>query len=354
MSPATVDRYLFKRSLASAALILGLVVVLMLGLEALMSMRWYLKGDLPEGTSRLWLICQLLAMRVPQILSPLLPIAAVGGVLMAIAPMLRKGELTALAAGGVSLRRACRSALLLAISIGVLDFALSDQVAPRLETQREALEDLLQGSFQHGATWHEADSGADWYAERVQLSRSGELTISDVIIATADGRLVTAGQLTHTSAGWQLEPPIVFSAGGEQPQLERSTEALPCTGPLAVNAKPDELASDLLSRHARTSLELLSRGSRLELSLVWQRLVRLVIPLLCLCCALPIFVRFSNRNRLLIGAAQALLMAAVPMIIMAVGTIAADTSPWPLPVVAALSLALALAPGAALMLRWRD
>lgn len=348
MTPSTLDRYLFRRSTAGALAVVGLVTLLVASLDLLLRLAELTDQPLTGDASRGGLIARYVCYRLPRIVSPLLPLAAVGGALIALVPMLRRGELVALAAGGVSLRRSCRGAFALAALLGVVDLALSDQVAPRLEGPATRAEAQLTGSPEKGRIWRVPDTGATWFASRLWFAADGGRA-EQLAVADGHGRLLLATGLVHEpGVGW-----ILLDTVEEGPDAVIRQAQLPAADWLALPYTPAELADRLASRQAMTGSELWARDGRLNRSLAIQRWLRLLIPLLCLCCALPVFVRFENRERSLQACSQALLAAAVPMGILSLGTTAAENGGLPLPVMLGGTLLLAAAPGTWLMWRWR-
>jgi lipopolysaccharide export LptBFGC system permease protein LptF len=346
---STLDRYLSRRCTAAVLAVLVLVAPLILGLDLLLRLSDLLGGPLAADQSRLLLIGELVLLRLPSVLSPLLPLAAVAGALVALAPMLRRGELTALAAGGVSLRRSCRAAFILALGLGLSDVILSDLVAPQVQGRLATVESRLTGSSHRGRVWRVPETGSTWFADRIDVTAEGRIEGQGLIIAT-EKHLLQAQRLHHVpGAGWQLEG--CTTSDGEAIHFE---ETLPCTGALRLPYAPNELAGVLASRYALSGFELWARGGHLNQSLALQRWLRLVIPLLCLACALPVFVRFENRSRLIPAASQSLVAAGIPLLVLAAGGAAADTARWSPALTLTVALALATLPAACWLRAWRQ
>lgn len=349
MTLAILDRYLLRRCAAGALALTVLVSALILGLDLLLRLADLTEGKLGPEQSRLGLLLRHLAYRAPMVISPLLPVAAVGGALIALVPMLRRGELTALAASGISLRRACRGAFLLAAVLGCVDLVVSDQLAPRLQGPAAQVEQQLTGRPDHGRIWRVETTGSTWFAGRIWL-REGRNHARQLAVASSDGRLITAGGLDYEDpGGWVLRDVVEEGRTGV-----RHHEHLAATGWLALPYSPADLSQLLASRYALTSPELWRQGGQLNRSLALQRWLRLLVPLLCVACALPIFVHFENRERLIQGTGQALVAALVPVALIGLGAAAADASDAPPILVMGIAGALAAAPGVWLVLRWRN
>jgi lipopolysaccharide export LptBFGC system permease protein LptF len=290
----------------------------------------------------------LLLYQAPDLLAPLLPLAAVGGALISMAPMLKRSELVALAASGVSVRRACRGIFVVGLLLGAINFALNDQIAPRLETARQAAESTLSGKHQRGQVWHRPETGSDWFATGVNLADPLMPEIYGLLVATKDGSLLRAERLSWDDERWWLLSPHLVTDDARRISAER----LPCDGALAL-PPPAQLSADLASRYALTSSELISRGGRLNLSMAAQRILSALTPVLALLCALPVFARFANRDALIPAAIRALLCAAIPLGIIGAAGWVADSSSLPPVLVAALAAIIALLPGLILYQRWR-
>lgn len=343
-----LDRYLLRHSAIGALAVIGLLSVLVIGLELLLRLGDFQRGTLGQDQSRTGLIARWMLFRLPLVVSPLLPAAAVGGVLLALAPMLRRGELTALAACGTSLRRCCAGALALGLGLGVVDLALSDQIAPRVQGPLLRVEAQLTGRPEQGRIWRVPETGSTWFAGHAWLA-ADDGRARGVAVADGAGRLVTAQRLVYADTGWVLHDLIE-----EGPEGTVRHALVPASGWLALPYTPRELGVLLASRHALTGGELWRRGGRLNRSLALQRWLRLLAPLLAVACALPVFVRFANHDRLIQGSGQAAITAAVPLVVLALGGAATDNGDLPPGVMMVASLALAAVPALWLWSRWRD
>ena len=349
----TIDRYMLKRCTLAMAMICTLVTAMVIGMDLLLQIGDLTDGGLPEGHSRGLLILQLALLKIPPVISPILPMAAIAGALLTITPMLRRGEFIAMVAGGVSLRRCCAALLVVSLGAGALDLVISDALGPRFESQRTSIEDLLTGSVQRGKSWHVTETGTDWFADKVSLRNDSKPVLRDVTAATPHGQIISASRLVFEENQWVLQNGVRV-ASPQSSQAPEIYEQLPTTGQLALPFSPQEISEILANRDAQTSLQLITRGERLDLTMAWQRWLRIVVPALCMLCAIPVFTQFENRNHLIVAGSRALLIAAVPAGIIAVGGSISETSDWPVALTMIGCALIAAIPGAALFGLWRQ
>jgi lipopolysaccharide export LptBFGC system permease protein LptF len=350
---ARLDRYVLKRAIAAFLLIVVLVVLLVVGMDLILRLKILLSGDLAYGESRWLLIAQLYGYSLPTLISPLLPFAVTAAAVMATAPMLKRGEFTALASAGTSMRRATRGLLILAVLVGSLDVWLSDQVAPRWETRRQAIEDRLGGEVVSGRIWDIPETGSVWYANHVVLQPEGPPIIEDLVIAPGHG-LIHARALERLDGAWVLTGPIVcWFRSDDGRETWESLDELPCEGQLALPFGVDTLSQRLVSRHAMTGGELLAKGGHLNVALFWGRMARFVVPVAAMLLVLSVFIRFSNRSQLVVAGTKSLGAGFAPMLIVATGTFNADASALPPVLVVGVASGLALIPGIIVYSRWR-
>jgi lipopolysaccharide export LptBFGC system permease protein LptF len=351
-----LDRYLLRRALLILAGATLLVAVLMVGFDLLLRLKVLLRGVLPPGTSRWGLIAELYLTQLPTFLSPVLPALCCLAALLVTAPMLKRGEFTALSANGVAPGRSCRALLLLALGVGVIDVFLADQVIPRLEGRREALEDMLGGETRSGRSWRVDETGTAWFADTVILRHDGPPILRALTIAPADGSggLLTARSASVRDGLWWLEGPIARSYHAADGTLCVDTPTtLACTGTLFLPTGGSALDRLVVDRYALTSAALLERGGHAQLSLVAERLSHVVRPLVLLLLLLPLFVRFANRGRLLVAGVQALAAGGCGQVVLSTLMIAADASSLPPLLLLVLAVVICLAPGIWQWWRWR-
>jgi lipopolysaccharide export LptBFGC system permease protein LptF len=86
---------------------------------------------------------------------------------------------------------------------------------------------------------------------------------------------------------------------------------------------------------------------------IFGRFLKMLLPLACVMAAIPVFVRFENRQRLTLAAIQALAMSALPAIILSIACVHLDRPGLPTIPVAIAAALLAFVPGIILFWRWR-
>jgi lipopolysaccharide export LptBFGC system permease protein LptF len=311
-----LDRLLFLRVAMNTALIAFGTTMLALGLEMIMEAN-QLFGKQTDGASRAWLIIRYYGYKIAPTLSPLLPLSLLAATLITMTAMLRRNELLVLVAGGMSMRRACRSLIVLALGVGLIDFILVDQIMPQQEGDRLALDNQLTGQ-ETGARLFVAPNGARWAARSVNLQHDQAPTAFHIAVFT-DAQLLRADRLFFekpakndltTPGHWVLEN-VVIADRGEQQQQPRSYPLLRATNNWDLPYRPEELRATLASIQALPSKQLWQRGGRDLQGIVLARYAHLLTALAILFAALPTFVRYQNRTNLIGAAGQTLVVGVV-------------------------------------------
>lgn len=343
---AVLDRHLGWTFLRNAVMVALATIIVFVVLDVLMSIT-----VLARAAPSPWTKVELFACRIPALLGLAFPLAATVAVLATVAPMLRRGEFTALGAAGVNLHRATRSLLFGAAIAGCADLAVADLVAPGSTARAMALQDLLEGQQREGRVWRTED-GAHWFAGRARLVHTPQPELGQIAVATADD-LVIAPLLRWQDGAW-IAPKGSVRLDARQ-GAQRLGRLPP--GPLPAIAdlpySPDELYRRLLPRYTMTSSELFARGERADLAVAWGRLGRLLmIPLMAMA-AMAVFVRFVHRDRIAVGAIYGGLAALVPAGVIALAGATADTVPGHPALVALGGSLIAAAPPLWWWWRWR-
>ncbi len=347
-----LDTHLFRRYVSSLALIAGAITALFLGMDLLINLN--VLANLPSGDdgSRFASILKLYLNKFPQVLNFALPVAALAAALAVAAPMLKRGEFIALGAGGISPRRASAALLLGAFAVGLFDTLVADWVTPHAVARSAAIEDKLQGQIRQGRAWLDDATGTNWFIGEVYLLEGENPGMKRVVAATAD-TLVYADRADWSDGRWRLSGGILRLrlVGSGRVACDR-LNALPLEGPLALALSPKELYRQLLPSYAMRTDELLQRGRAQDFAQVWSRWTRLLLPLIMIVTALPLFVRFVNRDTVVVAILQAALAAAGCAGIIALGGLTADATPLPSWTMVLLAVSVAATPGVVLWRRW--
>lgn len=345
-----IDRVLLRRCLLVAAAIAAGSTVLVLSIDLVFNLNRLLRLAERDGGGP-GLVLAAYALRLPQLLGPVLPLAALGAALLATGPMLRRGELSALAASGLAPATACRAVLVLAVTCGLLDLALADLAAPHLAGQQEEIRARLGSSRANARLWIEHDSGTTWFARRSDLRQPAAPVLEGIMAAPATGGLWSAAALAAADpaavdaaadSGWTLLAPIQHL--DEAGALHRFAENRPATGILTISGSAPQLARRLASRAALGSGELLARGHRADRAEAYGRWLRLVMPLLLVMTALPAFLRDEHRHRLMSAAIAAIGRALVPAGLLLAATATARASSGAPEIALTIGLLLAATP----------
>jgi lipopolysaccharide export LptBFGC system permease protein LptF len=342
----TLDRHLAVHFARNLALVACAVVVVFMALDVLLSFHLLAK----QGTGP-WLKLELFAARVPALLNFAIPVAAIIAVLATAAPMLRRGEFTALGGAGIGLRRSTRALLVGCLLAGIIDAVIADAAAPPATAHAMALQDELEGQSREGRVWR-TDDGTTWFAGGARLVATPEPRLARVVVATRDS-LLLADRLVWNGTAWMapMGCAVMTVRDGAQRLDRLPAGQLPAAARLDLS--PPDLYRRLLPRHTMSGAELLDRGERADMAMFWARWTRILLPVLAGMAALAVFVRFSNRDRVVVATVEASLAALVPVAILTISGIAADTAPGPAGLGVAIGVVLAAALPLTLWLRWR-
>jgi lipopolysaccharide export system permease protein len=153
LSP-TVDRFLVTRFMEPFVFSLGAFTAI------------YMLGDFFQRFDELikykslgWIGLEYFALRLPLVVSQLLPIACLIGVLMAFSLLNRSGELLAFQGLGISRLELAAPVLVVALMVSLFDFGLSETVVPVATRQARYLYDVdikhgvLEGVFAFRRLW---------------------------------------------------------------------------------------------------------------------------------------------------------------------------------------------------------
>jgi lipopolysaccharide export LptBFGC system permease protein LptF len=274
--------------------------------------------------------------------------------LVVCAPMLKRGEFIALSATGISPARAARMLPVLALLVGVLDTGIADLVTPHATAHATENEDKLQNQRRLGRVWQVPSTKTNWFAGRAQgLIKNDPPSIDRIVIAHATG-MVMADQLVWLDGKWQLRGHLLeyrVMPGGRC-LLFRPAE-ISLEGDLELPWDPPTLYRNLLPRYTLSGPELMHIGGPVEVAYAWSRWSRLLVPLLGVLAALPAFVRFLNRDAMVVGTMRAIGAAAVPILVLVVGDMVADSSGIGPAATVMVAGAIALAPTLIFYWRWR-
>lgn len=343
-----LDRALFWRGLKALVLILGLTVLLVFGLDFILRYNALTSGTLSDDDSRVALILVYYCYRIPELAGPLLTLAMIGAGLVTCGPMLKRRELIALGAAGLSLRRITLPLIVLAALTGVVGVLVSDQLNPRLEGPRAVLKDRLQDSTRQARSWR--SDGTAWFANHASLEESPP-RLKQIIVAPADRRLLTAAALTWHDDHWRLQGVTRWDPDAKKEVAH--LDEMACDGDLPLSLSPAELAQLLVSRYSMTSEQLVAEGDPVSRAFAYRRFTAGFTPLLALLLALTVFVRFDNADALLTAGIRALIAGAIPAGLMGIGNLALETSSMPPEIAAVLVIACAAAPSLWAYGRWR-
>jgi lipopolysaccharide export system permease protein len=199
---AVLSRYIARRLLARAALLL-------FGLAALMMILDFLaNGDqvLANSDAVLLPILRYTVLRLPEIVAQILPITAILAGLLTFADLARHSELTAMAAAGISKARLAAAVLPAALLIGALQFLIEDQAVP-VTVERLRAWGIGDYAPADDATYAWLRRGDDILRMRAFDRAAGRIDGVTVFRRDAEGNLLarlTAASATYEDGAWVL------------------------------------------------------------------------------------------------------------------------------------------------------
>lgn len=267
----TPNRFLgrFDRYVSATYLrILGLALLSTYLISAMIEGRG-LSDDIQRHDQPPTLLLEYLQYFAPGMLNQLLPISCLVGAVVTFTLLTRTGELTAVKASGISMRRATVPVLLCTVGLCGLLFLVDDRIAPATNTQAREIKNRITGrsplSYGINGTWgfgpdgdrlyhwdrQDADTGLYRDFTFLRLERSGPRILEQTFAPAA--RWTDDGRWEFPDGGWRR----TFGAD----RVSRF-EALPegAAGPRGL-APPRELAG---SQFALTRADELSEQLSLE------------------------------------------------------------------------------------------
>lgn len=188
------------------------------------------------------------ALRLPNHLYELLPIAVLIGTIFVMARLAQSSEYTILRTSGLGPWRALRTLLVLGLGFTILTFAAGDYLAPLSDRTAQLLKARLSGGISVGTTgaWlKERQLYSSFNVNVKALNAEGQMQGVRIFEADSRGYLVSitqAPQARFREAGWVLEDverQEFHMADGKAPRVERLQ--------LATMRWPTEITQEMVS-----------------------------------------------------------------------------------------------------------
>jgi lipopolysaccharide export system permease protein len=200
-----LSRYVSSRFVFYFALVLAAMTALALTLE-LMEQADNVLRSTSDGSLAL---LRYSGLRMPDVVAQMLPIAALLGMLFALAQFMRHSEMVAMWGSGVSPTALIRGMLPVALALGAVTFANNDFAVPEAQSILRSMgfSGERRGAFSAGkgdAEW--LLSGSD-IVRLPKLPNDGELANISIFRRDADGRLterIDARWAAPHGQGWML------------------------------------------------------------------------------------------------------------------------------------------------------
>ncbi len=342
-----VDRYLLRRYIITTCALALLAALFISGFDLLLRLNKIHRLDI-SSYEVLYFYCA----RLPYLFTTIMPMLTVLSALLCIAPEIKNNSLISLSTAAVSMRKSLRVFFVAALVLGGLSVFLADQVAPRFLAITSNLVPHNQVQQESAVTWIEDSCNTVWYGHHLQ-DNGTSLTFQLVTIIPEEGGMVHARLMEYHNNNWVLRPPIYrWHSDDAGHHYHETLDHLPLTGTYIVPFSVAQLRDKITSRQALTGDELWSNGSHLHMSLLLSRWSRFFLPLAALFIALPLFVRFKNRDRIVSAGGIAFLASLTPIGILSIASTQADISSTPPALILGSGLILAFLPGCILFFRW--
>lgn len=295
-----LGRYLTVRFGAYLAFMLGALTALALTLDLMEEADRVLESDPGSISALLWYS----ALRLPDILAQMLPIATLLGIVVMLGRLLRHSELVAMWGSGVSPVQLMSQLMPVAALLGIFSFLNADIAVP---ISRDALRTWGVGEARKTGILADDGkmawmlSGSDVVRTPKQASASGELRNVTIFRRDAEGRLlerIDAARAVPQGDGWQLETVRRINIDtADSSNLER----LYWQGRIDVGALP-LIAGDIRDLRSSQLLDLIRNegyGQRPAYRFdTWlqSRLAGALIPALMLFLAIALAQRFRRTG----------------------------------------------------------
>jgi len=252
------------------------------------------------------------ALRIPNHLYELLPIAVLIGTIFVMARLAQSSEYTILRTSGLGPWRALRTLLVLGVVFTLLTFAMGDYVAPAADRTAQLLKARLEGRLSIGQTGAWLKERQLYHSYNVNvggLTPEGHLTNVRIFEADSRGYLVS---ITHAASArfgddgaWMLEQAerTEFGSGEGPPRVERlrhptlrwPTEITPEMVSVAL-LKPDRMSTIALFQYIRHLEANAQTSQRYEIEF-WRKVFYPLSCLVMVVLALPFaYLHFRSGN----------------------------------------------------------
>ncbi len=256
---------------------------------------------------------------LPEYVSLWLPLSVGTAALLVAAPLLRRGNLMALSASGIALRRVFTPFLFVAGVACVCTALVDDQLVTRLTPVVAQMELDLKNKKVNDRRpqpigWSHEDNF--WMSNRAQPALATFATVAAFRGSRENGRALLADSLSWQDPdGWHVHDGVeVATTGARRAFSDISITELGW----AALPPPNELALHLLPDILKTSGQLLAAESPVSRNVLIARGLSALTPLFALLFALPGFIRFENRHRIATALVTSCFLLAAPIVIVTI------------------------------------
>lgn len=223
-------------------------------------------------------ILQFILFKTPEFLTLTLPIGAALASSLAMSRIIRESELTAMRAAGASIRRILRPVFIMGVLVSVLNWAMSEKVAPPSSGEARKIENEM-GALALAPTFKSnVVLNLDRYIASfgsVQAVKNESMLLSDVLLIERRGlnenTIILAPSGTYENGKWTIDQPVIWNMRGGtavsmqsgQPMIIEEKIAIP---DFFLSPQPNEQTADELARLIQANRSMKRDTSRLEVS----------------------------------------------------------------------------------------
>ncbi|MFP4143888.1 MAG: LptF/LptG family permease [Phycisphaeraceae bacterium] len=311
----TLDRYIIRHFLINFAILLAVLMLLYMLVDLIVDLDEFLDagrkwseqygGSVPATLAIVADYYGPMLVLLYVFFSGLLVMGAMG---FALAGMQRSGELTAMAASGISLYRVAAPMIVAGIALNALSLPVQEMVIPELATKlTRSKSDVEHRHAENFPVHFVPDEEGNLLAAREFDVQSEDLLGVNVLLREPSGRQVAQIRAPRAewdpyAEGWRLEEGRLYRLGLD-PGAPEGVSFFPTElAPTVLMARRASLYSQLLPMSELQQMQdnpaLSGRQQGQITRTIWSRFSQLVMNVLLLVMGLPFFLQLGQANML--------------------------------------------------------
>lgn len=213
--PKILDRYIINEVISFVALTASALTIMLIVRTLFYSM------DLLINESVAWLyVIKLVLYRLPAFLVLTFPMSLLASSELAISSLSANGEITAMRAGGISLRRIIIPFVIAALTVSILSFLINDYIVPEANHAHRNI--IRENVLKRGLSYIRRnvffrDAGNRYFY--INLLHAEKMTMQDIMIYELgrenSSRTITAKKGEWVADTWKLENGTIHNYDGE-------------------------------------------------------------------------------------------------------------------------------------------